>query len=382
MSSQVDSDVLLTACGAALPAPGVVDRMTRHLQREAEVGGYAAEDESADELAEARSRVGPLLGLEPGNVSLTDSGMSATVSLAQAMLTGELDLRGRMIVTDPREFGANLVVLRRLADASGARVELLEVSSAGRLDVERLGELVASGRVGLVWLSLAHAHAGWTNPVGDLAPAVGGRSERTWLVLDVCQSFGQLPDDLAPLEPDAVIGTSRKWVRGPRGVGFGWLHPDRPARLGAWPELSAPPLGVLERHEGGIAAKVGLGVALAHLEAVGAGPTHRAVAERARLLRSELGSLPGWRCIDDPDARSAIVSLAPTGPIEAHADTVAAAAASLADRRIRVTSAHRHHAPGGMESLGAGTALRLGAHADQPFEELQRAVEVIAEVVG
>lgn len=134
--------------------------MARHADREVEIGGYDAEGEVADELDEARKRVARLMGLGPGNLSLTASGTSSTVSLFQAMLAGGNDLAGRLIVTDPREFGSNLTLLRRLAGESGASVELLAVTPEGRLDLDQLGQLVASGRVGLVWLSLAHAYAG------------------------------------------------------------------------------------------------------------------------------------------------------------------------------------------------------------------------------
>ena len=201
--------------------PGVIDRMVSHLAREAEVGGYDAAAEVADELVVARRRVASLLGLEHGNVSLSDSGTSATVSLFQAMATAGSSPSGGFIVTDPREFGPNHELLRRLAARSGAGIRLLGLTPEGRLDIDQLGQLVSAGRVGLVWLSLAHAHAGSTNAVSELVRALDGRPTETWVVLDACQSFGQLDDDLAALDPDAVIGTSRKWLRGPRGAGCG-----------------------------------------------------------------------------------------------------------------------------------------------------------------
>ncbi|MEZ5380852.1 MAG: aminotransferase class V-fold PLP-dependent enzyme [Microthrixaceae bacterium] len=376
-----NGDILLTACGAAAPAPGVVDRMNRHLQREVEVGGYDAQDEVADELASARDRVGALLGLEPGDVSLTDSGTSATVSLFQAMVAGGWGRAGGLIVCDPREFGSNLNLLRRLAAASGVRLRLLDLTEEGHPDTGQLGTLVASGRVDLVWLSLAHAHAGWTNPVADVTAVLRERPEHTWLVLDACQSFGQLNESPTPLDPDGVIGTSRKWVRGPRGVGFAWVHPRRLEWLDPWPEASDSPLGTLERHENPVAVQLGLGVALAHLEKVGVAETHRAVAKRAKWLRGELGAMSTWRNIDDPHTASAMVSFAPAGPIGTHEAAVADAKAALAGRGVRLTATHRHHAPMGMEVLGAGAALRLGPHADQPWEELHRAAEMMAQVL-
>ena len=288
--------VLLTACGAAASAPGVVDRVTRHLQREAAIGGYDAADEAASELVEARRRVASLLGLDHGNVSLSDSGTSSTVSLFQAMRAALAASSSKLIVTDPREFGPNLEQLRRLAAETGATLRLLELTPEGHLDTVQLGRLVASGRVGMVWLSLAHAHAGSTNPVADLAPALSGRPDGTWVVLDACQSFGLMDDHQAQLDPDAVIGTSRKWLRGPRGVGFAWVHPRRLDELRPWPVPSPTPLGVLEQREASVGLQLGFGVALAHLEAVGVGAVHEAITERA-VSRGRAATVPSEKVL-------------------------------------------------------------------------------------
>ena len=51
----------------------------------------------------------------------------------------------------------------------------------------------------------------------------------------------------------------------------------------------------------------------------------------------------------------------------------------LTEHGVQVTASQRHHAPGAMELLGANAALRLAPHADQPWDDLRKAVETLVQ---
>jgi selenocysteine lyase/cysteine desulfurase len=60
-------------------------------------------------------------------------------------------------------------------------------------------------------------------------------------LLDACQSVGQLPVDVRKIRCHFLTGTSRKFLRGPRGAGFLYVSPEaladariEPSALDVW----------------------------------------------------------------------------------------------------------------------------------------------------
>jgi kynureninase len=82
-------------------------------------------------------------------------------------------------------------------------------------------------RVELVLVSHVHSNTGRQLPVAEilaLARALGVMS-----VVDIAQSAGVLPIDLAAWGADFVLGSCVKWLCGGPGAGFLWARPERVA---------------------------------------------------------------------------------------------------------------------------------------------------------
>src|SRR5215213_8610990 len=72
----------LNNAGAALPPQSVVDVMTRHLLREAEIGGYEAAEEAEGRLDEVYGHLARLVGASPREIAIVEN---ATVAFSLAL---------------------------------------------------------------------------------------------------------------------------------------------------------------------------------------------------------------------------------------------------------------------------------------------------------
>lgn len=329
-----------------------LDAAATHARREAEVGGYVAAQEAGGTLTTGRAAVGALTGRSADDVVFTTGATHALDLLLRAWP----DER-RVIACVPGEFGPNLAVM----EANGYEITLLPVDSLGRVLVDELAAQLAADVPSLVHLTVVPSHRGIVQPLADIAETC--REHGIPLVVDAAQGLGHV-DCAVPA--DAIYGTSRKWLAGPRGVGVLAVHPDRAATL--LPAVPArwvadmSPLRTLELGEANIAARVGFSVAISQHLDDGPAQVRARLADVGRLTRTVLSDLPGWRVVEPVDAPTAITTLAPTGVID-----VAQVRADLISRHgIVTTVAGPARAPLELSSA----VLRLSPHADVTEEEL------------
>ncbi len=352
------------ACGRASRA--VRERIADHLALESERGGYLAQEAAAADLGEARALLGGLLGLRAADLAFVESSSAA---LVQLLLSWPLR-DGDLVLALPSEWGPNLTAFRD----RGLRVELLDADAVGHVDVESLRRRLRVRRPAMVHLTVAAAHRALVQPVA----AVVAECEpyEVPVVVDAAQGLGQI-ESPAP-GAAAVYGTGRKYLCGPRGVGYlgvrdPWqsrLRPRAPARdMAAWPGEDGP-VRRLESREAFVAGRVGLTVALREYVDLGPVPITERLAAIGGELRSALAGVPGWRVRDPVGAPGSITSLIPS---RADVD-LWQVNAELLRGGVVGTVIPPERAP----YEKAGPVLRLSPHVDATLDDIDRVAAVLA----
>ncbi len=365
-----------------MPAP-VLRAVEEHLRREAMFGGYEAEDRARDELRAAYAALARLLGAEPHNLALVQN---STVAFAQALAA--LDLGpGDRIVTTRADYASNQIMYLSLARRRGVDVVRADDLPEGGVDPDSVRRLLRRRRPALVALTWIPTNCGLVQD----AEAVGELCEEAGVpyLVDACQAVGQMPVDVARLRCDYLAATARKFLRGPRGIGFLFVS-DRALAAGAHPVLVdlhgatwtdpdrfdlAPDARRFETWELPCALVLGLGAAARYALDVGletARDRARALAARAR---DGLARLPGVRGLDRGRELCAIVSAALDGRDAAQVKL------ELRRRGINTSSSDRASAVIDMDAKGAASALRLSPHYYNTEEEVDRAVAAIGELL-
>lgn len=369
--------VFLDSAGSSLPPRIVVDTTVDHLRREAEIGGYRAANERIDDLHGVKTAIAELLNADPAAIALSDS---ASRSWSDFFYSVPLSPGDRVLISGA-DYASNAIAALQRARQTGATVEAIPSDSSGQLDLDALDAMLDE-RVKLVSLVHVPTNGGLVNPVAEAAR----RAHRVGalVLLDACQSAGQLPLDIAELEVDALSATGRKWLRGPRGTGFLYVRPElalslEPGRLdlhsAEWtaPDdyVLAPDASRFEFWEHSVAARLGLGAAVRYLLDLGPAAVYAAIAERAEYLRKALQEIPGVDVRDRGTQHAGIVSFTVDGlePVQVR-DRLAAEA-------ITVTVSFRGSTLLDMSARELNSVVRASPHCFVSFEDLDRLVRSV-----
>jgi hercynylcysteine S-oxide lyase len=331
------------ACGRTSIATRAA--ITAHLELEAELGGYVAEAQVEPETTAARRLLGELLHFDTDEVALLDSGSAAGAQLLAAWPCQP----GDRVWVAPSEWGNNLAAF---ADR-GLEVVVLDVDDHGHIDLEALHKRLRTERPNMVHLNAFNSHRALAQPSAEIIESCADADVP--VVIDTAQALGHIE---VPAGAAAVYGTGRKYMCGPRGVGY--VAVREPWQQQLTPRAPAVNLGGravrnLESREAYVAGRVGLVTALRQYVEIGPAQIRERLGAIGRALREGLADLPGWSLVDPIDAPGSIVALLPHEDIDLYQ-----LRADLVARKVVTTVSAKERAPLDI----ARPMLRLSPHVD------------------
>jgi selenocysteine lyase/cysteine desulfurase len=379
----VDRLVHLNNAGAALVPRPVRDAIDEYLDLEERLGGYEAADARVAEIQATYDAVAGVLQTRGRNVALVQN---STVAFAQAVLAIDFG-PGDTLLTSRSDYASNQIMYLSLARRKGVEIIRAPDAPEGGIDPEAVRRIVSRRRPALVALTWVPTNSGLVQPA-ELVGRICREAGVPYLV-DACQAVGQMPIDVERLHCDYLAATSRKFLRGPRGIGFlyvsdrtlaGGAHPLLVDMHGAtWTEADqfdlTPDARRFETWELAYALVLGVGAAARYALEVGLDVARDRARELAAYARARLAAVPGVRVLDRGLELCAIVTVS---VMNKETQEIKLA---LRARGINTSSPLREDAVIDMDEKETSSALRISPHYYNTKEEIDTAVEALEEIL-
>lgn len=301
--------------GAALmPAP-VIETMTRHIQLEASLGGYEAAGRQSADLENVYGAIGRLINAQPDEIAVIEN-----ATRAWDMAFYSLPLQpGDVVLTSTTEYAGNYIPYLQIKPRRGIEIRVIPNDEHGQVSLSALTTMLEDDRVALISLPVIATNGGPVQPIEQIGALA--RSAGVLFLLDACQGVGQMPIDVQKIGCHMLAATSRKYLRGPRGMGFLYVERSLCQNLEpAFLDLHAAALQSadtftiradarrFENWECNVAAKLGLGAAVEYALAQGIEPMWLRIQQLAGYLRQRLLEIPGVTPQDPGLQKSGIVT--------------------------------------------------------------------------
>src|SRR5437660_8244272 len=210
--------------GAALMPQPVLEAVVNHVQLEATIGAYEANERELEKVEHIYDAAARLINCEPDEIAFIENATRAR-DIAFDSIAFKA---GDRIITAKAEYVSNYIAYLQVAKRTGAQIEVIPNDERGQTSVEALREMIDE-RVKLVSITHVPSHGGLVNPaaeIGEIARRAG-----VLYLLDACQSVGQMPIDVKAIGCDLLSTTGRKYLRAPRGTGLLYVKRSLIAQL-------------------------------------------------------------------------------------------------------------------------------------------------------
>ena len=291
---------------------------------------------------------------------------------------------GDVILTTEVEYGNCYLNYLKLKEEKGIEVKIVPSDDDGNILLEKMEEMI-SPKVKLIAVTHIPTNSGLIMPVEKIGEIA--EKHHILYLLDACQSVGQIPVDVKKIQCDFLSTTSRKYLRGPRGMGFIYVRKEvleklKPATLDMvtahWKDADNYDLDcnikIFEQWEKSYALVLGFSKALSYLNNLGVENTWKRIQHLSSYLRSELEKIGGIEITDIGKNQCGIVTFSVAG-VESE-ELVNA----LLQQGINLSSSLRFSSVLDMDKRGLTGVCRASVHYYNTEDEIDILVEKVEQI--
>jgi len=371
----------LLASGAGLMPQPVIDAMIDHLTLEGQIGGYEAASAQQQALDGVYHDIARLLNATADEIAIVENATVAWCNIFYALPLKS----GDRVITCEAEYAANYAAFLQRAKRDGIIIDVVPSGIDGALDLAALQAMITD-RTALIAITWVPTNGGLVNPAAEIGKIAQARGIP--YLLDACQAVGQMPVDVVALGCDFLSATARKFLRGPRGIGFLYVRKERitalePAMIDLFSASIITPdryelrqdARRFENWENAYALRAGLGAAVRYALEIGLDEIQTRAWGLAQELRDGLKAIKGAELFDLGATPCAIVSFTIAG-LEPH-ETVK----TLRAQGINIGASTPGSTPVDAHRRQLPTVLRAAPHYYNTSEEIAQLLAALKGLI-
>lgn len=379
----------LNNAGAGLMPNIVTQSQLDHIKLESQIGGYEAAALKTSAVQNFYTQAAKLFNCKPSNVAFT---ASATDSYTRALSSIPFK-EGDIILTDNDDFVSNQIQFLSLQKRLGIKIVRINNASIGGVDLNDLDEKLKKYQPRLLAITHIPTNSGLVQPVLEIAKIyhnyIKQHSDKTWYILDACQSVGQMKLNVEDLKCDFLSITCRKFLRGPRGTGALYIS-DKALEAGLEPmfidmrgaewkqkdEYQQQPTATrFEDWEFAYSTVLGTASAIEYCLNIGEDEIWQQVKHLSGNMRNQLSQIDKVRVLDKGPEVCGLVTFHVQGSDPKYI------VSELLKRKINVVSSYRAFGIIDFDEKGIEWAVRASPHYYNTIDELDIFIQSINEII-
>jgi selenocysteine lyase/cysteine desulfurase len=379
----------LNNAGSGLMPNVVTNAILEHITLESNIGGYEAAAVKKQAIQQFYVQAATLLNCKPTNIAFT---ASATDAYTRALSAIPFE-PGDIILTSNNDFISNQIQFLSCQKRFGVKLVRVADAATGEIDLDDLNQKLNTLKPRLLAITHIPTNSGLIQPVHAIGRIFKNYSEnhnqKTWYILDACQSIGQLTLDVRELHCDFLSATARKFLRGPRGTGFLFIA-DRALTAGLeplfldmrgadWTSRNSYKIREdatrFEDWEFAYALVLGTSAAIAYCLSIGEIKISQQVKILSDYMRQHLARLKQVRVLDEGKEKGGLVTFTTAD------DDPNVLVAELFKQKINVVPSFRNFAVIDFDKKKTLWALRVSPHYYNTLEEIDIFIQTLATLL-